>query len=32
MGALYSLNTPFVVGFLVFVALFIWTHRKPEGR
>ena len=32
MHQLYSLNTPFVIGFLAFVALFVWAHRKPEGR
>jgi hypothetical protein len=32
MGELYSWNTPLVIGFLAFVVLFIWAHRKPEGR
>jgi hypothetical protein len=32
MDDLYSLNTPLVIAFLAFVLLFLWTHRKPEGR
>jgi hypothetical protein len=32
MSELYSLHTPYVVGLLAFVVVFIWSHRKPEGR
>jgi hypothetical protein len=32
MRELYSWNTPLALGFLVFVVLFIWKHRKSEGR
>lgn len=28
MSTLYSLHTPFVVGFLVFVAVFVAAHLK----
>ena len=28
MNALYNLHTPFVVGFLVFVAVFVAAHVK----
>ncbi len=32
MRELYSWNTPLVIALLAFVLLFIWRHRKPEGR
>jgi hypothetical protein len=28
MGGHYGLHTYFVIGFLVFVLGFVWTHRK----
>jgi hypothetical protein len=32
MRELYFWNTPLAIGFLVFVLLLLWAHRKPEGR
>ena len=31
MSTLYNLHTPFVVGFLVFVVVFVAAHLKQGG-
>lgn len=31
MSALYNLHTPFVVGFLVFVVVFVAAHARGQG-
>jgi len=31
MSALYNLHTPFVVGFLVFVVVFVAAHVGGQG-
>ena len=32
MQELYNLHTPFVIAFLAFVLLFIWSHRGSERK
>ncbi len=32
MRELYTLHTPFVILFLAFVVIFVWTHRGESGQ